>query len=49
MESLEHKRSPDENAIYRFELERVSILHLGDLGNSLTDEQLAPLRGRDGS
>jgi L-ascorbate metabolism protein UlaG (beta-lactamase superfamily) len=46
MESLEHKESPDENAIYRFELESVSILHLGDLGNPLTDEQLSQLRGR---
>ncbi len=46
MESLEHKESPEENAIYRFELEDMSILHLGDLGNPLTDEQLARLRGR---
>ena len=46
MESLRHKESPDENAIYRFELEGMSILHLGDLGNPLTDEQLARLRGR---
>jgi L-ascorbate metabolism protein UlaG (beta-lactamase superfamily) len=45
MESLEHKESPDENAIYRFELEGVSILHLGDLGNSLIEEQLDQLRG----
>src|ERR671916_1109650 len=46
MESLRHKETPDENAIYRFELEGISILHLGDLGNPLTDEQLALLRGR---
>jgi L-ascorbate metabolism protein UlaG (beta-lactamase superfamily) len=46
MESLTHKENPDENAIYRFELEGMSILHLGDLGNPLTDEQLALLRGR---
>jgi L-ascorbate metabolism protein UlaG (beta-lactamase superfamily) len=46
MESLRHKESPDENAIYRFELERISVLHLGDLGNPLTDEQLTRLRGR---
>lgn len=46
MESLEHKESPDENAIYRFELEGVSVLHLGDLGNSLTDEQIGWLRGK---
>ena len=46
MESLRHKETPDENAIYRFELEGISILHLGDLGNPLTDEQVALLRGR---
>src|SRR5215204_235503 len=46
MESLEYKESPDENAIYRFELEGINILHLGDLGNPLTGEQLALLRGR---
>ena len=46
MESLTHKENPDENAVYRFELEGMSILHLGDLGNPLTDEQVALLRGR---
>ena len=46
MESRKYKESPDENAIYRFELEDMSILHLGDLGNPLTDEQLARLRER---
>ena len=46
MESLRHKESPAQNAIFRFELEGVSVLHLGDLGNPLTGEQLARLRGR---
>ena len=46
MESLVYKESPDENAIYRFELEGISILHLGDLGNPLIEDQLARLRGR---
>jgi L-ascorbate metabolism protein UlaG (beta-lactamase superfamily) len=46
MESLEHKKDPDENAMYRFELGGVSVLHLGDLGNPLTGEQLGRLRGR---
>jgi L-ascorbate metabolism protein UlaG (beta-lactamase superfamily) len=46
MESLEHKKSPDENAIYRFEVDGISVLHLGDLGNPLTGEQLDRLRGR---
>jgi hypothetical protein len=46
MESLKHKESPDENAIYRFEVEGVSVLHLGDLGNPLTNEQLDRLHGK---
>jgi L-ascorbate metabolism protein UlaG (beta-lactamase superfamily) len=45
MESLAHKESPDANAIYSFELEGVRVLHLGDLGNPLTEEQLGLLRG----
>ena len=46
MESLKHKENPDENAIYLFEVEGVSILHLGDLGNPLAGEQLDRLRGK---
>jgi L-ascorbate metabolism protein UlaG (beta-lactamase superfamily) len=46
MESVEHKEDPDENAMYRFELGGVSVLHLGDLGNPLTGAQLDRLRGR---
>jgi L-ascorbate metabolism protein UlaG (beta-lactamase superfamily) len=45
-ESVEHKEDPDENAMYRFELGGVSVLHLGDLGNPLTEKHLARLRGR---
>jgi hypothetical protein len=44
MESLARKVSPDENVIYHFELEGMSILHLGDLGNPLTGEQLDQVR-----
>jgi L-ascorbate metabolism protein UlaG (beta-lactamase superfamily) len=46
MESIEHKEDPDENAMYRFELEGVSVLHMGDAGNPLTADQLDRLRGR---
>lgn len=46
MESVEHKSDPEENAIYRFELEGVSVLHLGDLGNPLAGEHIERLRGR---
>jgi L-ascorbate metabolism protein UlaG (beta-lactamase superfamily) len=46
MESVKHKEVPGENAMYRFELGGVSVLHLGDLGNPFTDEQLARLQGK---
>lgn len=46
MESVEHKEDPDDNAMYRFELGGVSVLHMGDTGNPLTEEELRPLRGR---
>jgi L-ascorbate metabolism protein UlaG (beta-lactamase superfamily) len=46
MESVEHKVDPDENAMYRFELGGVSVLHMGDTGNPLSGEQLGRLRGR---
>ena len=35
------------NIIYRFELEDISIAHLGDLGHELTDKQLERLEGTD--
>jgi L-ascorbate metabolism protein UlaG (beta-lactamase superfamily) len=46
MESIEHKEDPDNNAMYRFKLEGVSVLHMGDMGNPFTEEQLHRLRGR---
>jgi L-ascorbate metabolism protein UlaG (beta-lactamase superfamily) len=46
MESIEHKVDPDDNAMYRFELGGVSVLHMGDTGNPLSEEQLGRLRGR---
>jgi L-ascorbate metabolism protein UlaG (beta-lactamase superfamily) len=46
MESIEHKEDPDENAMYRFELGEVSVLHMGDTGNPLTEEQLHRLQGK---
>src|SRR5215217_2375293 len=42
----EHKEDPDDNAMYRFELGGISVLHMGDTGNPLTGEQLRELRGR---
>ncbi len=35
------------NIIYRFELEDISIAHLGDLGHELDDKQLERLEGTD--
>lgn len=35
------------NVIYRFELEDMSIAHLGDLGHELDDKQLERLEGTD--
>ena len=35
------------NVIYRFEVEDISIVHLGDLGNSLDNTQLEKLAGTD--
>jgi L-ascorbate metabolism protein UlaG (beta-lactamase superfamily) len=47
LESLVHKESPLDNAMYRFTLEGIQIGHLGDVGNPLTDEQLEGLAGVD--
>ena len=35
------------NTIYRFEIEGISLAHLGDLGHILNDEQLEKLQGID--
>lgn len=46
-ESLIHKDSPLDNGMYRFNLEGIEIAHLGDVGNPLTEEQLAGLAGAE--
>jgi L-ascorbate metabolism protein UlaG (beta-lactamase superfamily) len=46
-ESLIHKDVARDNAMYRFTLEGVNITHMGDVGNALTDAQLAALAGTD--
>lgn len=46
-ESLIHKDSPLDNGMYRFTLDGIKIAHMGDVGNPLTDEQLAGLAGAD--
>jgi L-ascorbate metabolism protein UlaG (beta-lactamase superfamily) len=39
-ESMRHKLEPRDNAMYRFTMDGVRILHFGDVGNRITDEQL---------
>lgn len=36
-----------DNAMYRFTVEGIHITHMGDVGNPLTDEQMAALAGTD--
>src|SRR5258708_1388618 len=48
MEALNHRfHAPDQNAMYRFSVDGISIGHMGDMGNPLTDEQLAFFKGID--
>lgn len=48
MEALDHREhDPDQNGMYRFEIDGVQIGHLGDLGNALTDEQTRFFAGVD--
>ncbi len=48
MEALDHREHhPDQNGMYRFSIDGVSIGHMGDVGNPLTDEQIAFFEGVD--
>ena len=48
MEALNHRyHDPDANAMYRFEIDGMSIGHMGDVGNALTLEQIDFFRGVD--
>jgi L-ascorbate metabolism protein UlaG (beta-lactamase superfamily) len=46
-ESLVHKESPLDNAMYCFTLDGIRFAHMGDAGNRLTDEQLVGLSGTE--
>jgi L-ascorbate metabolism protein UlaG (beta-lactamase superfamily) len=46
MEGIDRPDDPKANALYRFELDGLAICHMGDVGNPLTEAQLALLRGR---
>jgi len=46
LEAMEWEHHPDhaipgQNAMYRFELDGIRIAHMGDVGNRLTEEQMA--------
>lgn len=48
MEALNHpEHDPDQNGMYRFEVDGISIAHMGDVGNALNDQQLAFFEGVD--
>ena len=47
LESIIHKDSPLDNGMYRFTVGGIEFGHMGDVGNPLTEDQLAGLRGVD--
>ncbi len=46
-ESMLHKVEPKDNALYRFVVDGVDIIHFGDVGNPLESWQLDLMRGCD--
>lgn len=46
-ESLIHKQDPGDNGMYRFSLEGISITHMGDVGNPLSERQIDFMKGTD--
>lgn len=47
MESVVHKTHPDQNALYRFDMDGVSVGHMGDVGNPLSLAQMDFFRSVD--
>jgi L-ascorbate metabolism protein UlaG (beta-lactamase superfamily) len=48
MEALNHREhDPDQNGMYKFSVDGVSIGHMGDMGNALSQEQLEFFQGVD--
>ena len=48
MEALDHRfHDPDANGMYRFDVDGVSIGHMGDVGNPLTESQIDFFRDLD--
>jgi L-ascorbate metabolism protein UlaG (beta-lactamase superfamily) len=48
MEALNHRfHDPDQNGMYTFTVDGISVGHMGDMGNALTGEHLEFFRGVD--
>ncbi len=48
MEALDHQfHDPDQNGMYRFVVDGISIGHMGDVGNPLSDDQMRFFAGVD--
>jgi L-ascorbate metabolism protein UlaG (beta-lactamase superfamily) len=48
MEALNHREhDPDQNGMYKFSVDGISIGHMGDMGNALSREQLLFFQGVD--
>ena len=48
MEALNHRyHDPDQNAMYRFDVDGLSIGHMGDVGNALSEAQIDFFRNLD--
>ena len=48
MEAIDHQfHDPDQNGMYRFVVDGISIGHMGDVGNPLSDEQMRFFAGVD--
>jgi L-ascorbate metabolism protein UlaG (beta-lactamase superfamily) len=48
MENLpfDFRRDPDANAMYLFTVDDIRVLHMGDIGNPLSSEQISALRDK---
>jgi L-ascorbate metabolism protein UlaG (beta-lactamase superfamily) len=44
--TYDYGRDPDANALYHFELDGIRILHMGDIGHSVSEKHLQALRGK---
>jgi L-ascorbate metabolism protein UlaG (beta-lactamase superfamily) len=48
MEALNHREhDPDQNGMYRFTVDGVSVGHMGDIGNALSEQQMEFFKGVD--